>query len=169
VGTHRWVDILSDVVTSYNNAFHKTIKISPKEAYDKKNRKKVFLIQEKRIKAAAIKSKQLFYKDDYVRIAKYKSLFEKGYTPNWSEEIFRIAKIHVKYKPIMYSIKDHDGKLIDGKFYNEELQKVNKPVSYAVEKVMEVKGKKSLVKFLNYSKPEWVTSKSINNISQAFF
>ena len=30
---------------------------------------------------------------DHVRISKYKNIFAKGYTPNWSEEVFVISKI----------------------------------------------------------------------------
>jgi len=168
MGNHRWVDILPDVVTSYNNAYHRTIKMSPSEAYNKKNRKKVFRMQEERIKAMNTYRKQKFKKGDYVRIAKYKPLFEKGYTPNWSEEVFIIVKIHSKYKPIMYSVKDYNNEVIDGKFYTEELQKIAKPEFFAVENVIESKGKRSLVKFFNYHKPEWVLTKSINKISDAF-
>ena len=30
---------------------------------------------------------------DVVRISKYKNIFAKGYTPNWSEEVFVIKKV----------------------------------------------------------------------------
>ena len=30
---------------------------------------------------------------DHVRISKYKNIFAKGYTPNWSEEVFVIKKV----------------------------------------------------------------------------
>ena len=30
---------------------------------------------------------------DHVRISKYKNIFAKRYTPNWSEEVFVISKI----------------------------------------------------------------------------
>ena len=50
--------------------------------------------------------------DDYVRILKYKNIFAKGYTPNWSEEIFMIKK--VKYTvPWTYVISDLSGELTD--------------------------------------------------------
>ena len=34
-----------------------------------------------------------FKVSDHVRISKYKKIFAKGYTPNWSEEIFVIKEI----------------------------------------------------------------------------
>ena len=30
---------------------------------------------------------------NHVRISKYRNIFAKGYTPNWSEEIFVVRKI----------------------------------------------------------------------------
>ena len=35
---------------------------------------------------------------DHVRISKYKNISAKGYTPNWSEEVFLVSKI--KYSPV---------------------------------------------------------------------
>ena len=50
--------------------------------------------------------------DDYVRILNYKNIFAKGYTPNWSEEIFMIKK--VKYTvPWTYVISGLSGELTD--------------------------------------------------------
>ena len=39
---------------------------------------------------------------DYVRISKYKNIFSKGYTPNWSEELFDISKIKNNSLDICY-------------------------------------------------------------------
>ena len=56
------------------------------------------------------------------RISKSKNIFAKGYTPNWSKEIFIINKINdtVSYT---YNLKDLNGKEIIGSFYDRELQK----------------------------------------------
>ena len=61
---------------------------------------------------------------DHVRISKYKSIFGKEYTPNWSEEIFVIKKIKNKV-PGTYVINDLNGEEIIGTFYEKELQKTN--------------------------------------------
>ena len=42
---------------------------------------------------------------DHVRISKYKNIFAKGYTPNWSEEIFVISKVK-NAVPWTYVIND---------------------------------------------------------------
>ena len=51
---------------------------------------------------------------DHVRISKYKNIFAKGYTLNWSEEIFPIKEIKNKV-PWTYVINDLNGKEIFGK------------------------------------------------------
>ena len=58
---------------------------------------------------------------DHVRISKYKNIFSKGYTPNWSEESFVIKKTK-KISPGTYVINDFNGEEIAGTFYEKELQ-----------------------------------------------
>ena len=63
-----------------------------------------------------------FNVNDRVRISKFKNIFAKGYTPNWSNEIFIINKINDTV-PWTYSLKDLNGEEILGSFYDRELQK----------------------------------------------
>ena len=58
---------------------------------------------------------------DRVRISKFKNIFAKGYTPNWSKEIFIVNKINTV--PWTYSLKDLNGEEIIGSFCDRELQK----------------------------------------------
>ena len=60
----------------------------------------------------------------HVRISKYKNIFAKGYTPNWSEEIFIIKKIKSTV-PWTYIISDLNDEEFLGSFYEKELQKTN--------------------------------------------
>ena len=59
---------------------------------------------------------------DRVRMSKFKNIYAKGYTPNWSTEIFIINKINDTV-PYTYNIKDLNGEKIIGRFYDKELQK----------------------------------------------
>ena len=59
---------------------------------------------------------------DRVRISKFKNIFAKGYTPNWSTEIFIINKINDTV-PYTYNLKDLNGEKIIGSFYDKELKK----------------------------------------------
>ena len=87
--------------------------------------------------------KPAFAIGDKVRISKYKKqVFDKGYTPNWTEEIFVIDKV-LPTKPVMYSIVDLMGESIKGSFYEQELQKA-KQQTFRIEKVTRRNNKKKL-------------------------
>ena len=83
-----------------------------------------------------------------MRISKLKRRFEKGYTPNWTEEVFTISKIQYT-DPITYKITDASGDEIIGTFYTEELQKTTQEV-FRIEKVLKTKGNKIFVKWMGY-------------------
>ena len=53
---------------------------------------------------------------DHVRIATYKNIFAKGYTPNWSEEVFVIEKVK-NFVLWTYVIEEPKGEEIVGTFY----------------------------------------------------
>ena len=57
---------------------------------------------------------------DHVRISKYKNIFAKGYTPNWSEEVFVIKKVK-NTVPWTYITNDLNGEEIVATFYEKEL------------------------------------------------
>ena len=71
-----------------------------------------------------IKKDLKFKAGDHVRISKYKNIFAKGYTPNWSEEDFVVSKIK-NTVTWTYFINDLDGEEITGSFYKKELQKTS--------------------------------------------
>ena len=85
---------------------------------------------------------------DYVRISKYKNIFAKGYTPNWSEEVFVISKIKNKV-PSTYVINDLNDEEIIVTFYEKELQKTSQK-EFGIEKVIKRKGDKLYVKLKGY-------------------
>ena len=75
-------------------------------------------------------------------------IFEKGYGPNWSEEVFVIKKIKSTV-PWTYVISDLKGEEIVRTFYEKELQKTNQK-DFRVEKVIKRKGDKLYVKWEGY-------------------
>ena len=80
----------------------------------------------------------------HVRISNYKNIFAKGYTPDWSEEVFDISKIKNRV-PQTYVINDLKGEEVIGPFYEKELQKTNQN-EIRIEKVIKRKGDKLYVK-----------------------
>ena len=93
--------------------------------------------------------KPAFKIGDTVRISKYKrKTFDKGYTPNWTEEVFIIDEIRPT-DPITYKIKDLNGEEIKGTFYREELQKTDQTI-FRIERVIRKTNDKALVKWKGY-------------------
>ena len=86
-----------------------------------------------------------YEKGDKVRISKYTRHFEKGYTPNWTEEIFTIDKKNMT-NPVTYQIRDLNNEKNLGSFYTRELSP-SKQNTFRIEKV--IKSKKTKRPLLN--------------------
>ena len=104
-GKNAYYDVLDDVILN--------IKMKPKHVKNDNNR---VYIDEHNKKSAR------YNVGDRVRISKFKNIFTKGYTPNWSREVFIINKINDTV-PHTYNLKDLNGEEIIGRFYDRELQK----------------------------------------------
>ncbi|KAL6418996.1 hypothetical protein ACFW04_011648 [Cataglyphis niger] len=88
-----------------------------------------------------------FKPNDPVRVTKFKTIFEKGFTPNWTTEIFRITKVQ-QTNPVTYLLKDSRNEPIAGGFYEHELLRVSDSDVYLVEKVLRRRGDEIYVKWL---------------------
>lgn len=67
---------------------------------------------------------------------KGKKIFDKGYKANWSIEIFTVTE-RLPRRPPVYRLKDQQGEMIEGVFYEPELQEVEKEDDvYQIEKVL---------------------------------
>src|SRR5271165_2569560 len=157
---HKYIDILNDLIINYNNSFHNTIKMTPFEASKKENTLKVDRILNPIITFghdSVITKKEIIPKfkvGDKVRISKVKMIFDKGYLPNYTYEIFTLSEIK-STNPITYKLKDYNNEEIKGSFYNEELTIYNKKDNvYEVEKILKTRyrnGKKEfLIKWKGY-------------------
>ena len=145
--TRKYIDILDKLVDQYNNTIHSSIGMTPKEASKKKNEAKVWHKLYGDYKPVKHETPK-FKIEDKVRITKKKGIFEKDYTPRWTEEVFTISEIHYT-NPITYKIVDCNNEEIKGTFYEQELQKATQEL-FRIEKIIKKKGNKSLVKWLGY-------------------
>ena len=87
--TKRWIDVLPEIIASYNNTEHSSLGMPP-NLVSFRNAKEVFA---KLYPNHALKVKCHYKVGWKCRIPRKKSILEKGYTPNWSDEIFTISKI----------------------------------------------------------------------------
>lgn len=152
-GNYKWIDMVSDLVADYNNTKHRTIKMKPSDVTSS-NAHQLKSIYQLRPTTA---SKTRFKVGDRVRVSKYKHVFEKGYTPNWTVEIFTVTAVKPT-KPVTYRLKDYQGQPIQGGFYQEELTSVKYPDVYLIEKVLKRRGYRLFVKWLGFdsSHNSWI-------------
>ena len=152
ISKNVYIDKLDEIVNEYNNTYHTTIKMKPTDGKDnthintdKKNNNK----------------DPKFKVGDRVRLSKYKNISAKGYTPNWSEEVFAIKKVK-NTVPWNYVIDDLNGEEIMGTFYEKELQKTNQE-EFRIEKVIKRKGDKMYVKWKGYDNSfnSWIDKKDL--------
>ena len=165
-GARRYVDVLPDIVRSYNTTYHTAIKTTPAKVTDR-NAGEVF---ERQYKTDALPaSTNKFSKEDAVLVSSIKKPFEKGYLPTFGGETFWVQKVR-DTRPSTYSLRDYNGEVLEGVFYDEELQKVKAPEKWKIEKILRTRKNKAgekfiLVRWLDWG-PEydsWIPEKGVEN------
>ncbi|KAF0146949.1 MAG: putative uncharacterized transposon-derived protein F54H12.3-like [Ignavibacteria bacterium] len=129
--TNKYIDSLEKFMKSYNNSFHRSIKMKPIDVKSK-DQDKIWLTLYGKNWEGHRKSK--IASGAKVRISKVKGIFEKGYIPNWSEEHFHVKEKISKGRPV-YKLKDDLGDDIKGEFYEDELQPITEN-RYLVDKIL---------------------------------
>lgn len=156
---HKFLDILQRLVDEYNNSIHRTIRMKPNDVNHSIER---HLLNTVYRQPSLWERKPKFTIGDFVRISKYKHVFSKGYTANWTTEIFRIRKIQ-QTTPITYLLVDYSGENINGTFYAEELKITKDSKLYLIERIIRKKGNKVYVKWLGFG-PEhnsWIKKRAM--------
>ena len=149
ISKNVYIDVLNDIVNKCNNTVHRTIKMKPidftggsyveyNEDFNKKDPK--------------------FKVNDHVRISKYKTIFAKGYVPNWSDKVFIVNEIK-NTVPWTYTISDLNGEKVIGTFYKKELQKTNQK-EFRIQKILKRKGDKWKV-YDNSFNNSWINKKDM--------
>ena len=165
----KWTAVLQDVLYSYNHSIHRTLGCKPADvtaANADEIRAKVFKKRDANYVKTDIKV------GDKVRISKVKSIFAKGYLPNWTEEIFTVESVNRKTVPISFKLKDYSGEVIEGSFYRQEIEPViHDEDEYIVEKVIRTQKRGNeewcFVKWAGYpaSMNSWVRKTDITTLS----
>ena len=156
-----WYNILPELIKTYNNRYHRTIKMKPinvnktNEKYIKNN----FYTYD--ISTKIPKSKI----NDLVRISlKRRELFdESSANIKWNEELFKIHSID-KSNIITYKIKDLNNEIIKGVFYEKQLQKTrDNGDKYIIEKILKTNKNKIYVKWRGYNSSfnSWIVKNTV--------
>ena len=122
--TRKWIDIIDQFVKNYNLTPHRSHGLKPLDV-SSENRDEVYKRLYPRIK---LKTDCKFQKGDKVRHLLNKTLFEKGYTQTWTEEIYTVADVRQSNLVCWYILHDHTDSAISGIWYYNQLKLVSKNV-----------------------------------------
>ena len=188
--TNRWIDILSDLTNGYNNSIHRSINMSPQDA-QKSDPYKVWVNQyaninypksyfsAQKIKKNVIsgvhgKKKFKYNISDRVKIPYMKKTFDREYSEKWSGEIFTVTERKINQNQPMYQLKDYNNDIIEGYFYEPELQSayLDNDIVYKIEKILKKrirnKRKEILVKWKGWPKKfnSWILEDSVESLKK---
>ena len=152
-GTHRWIDVLQDLVNGYNDTRHHSTGFKPNDVNvtnESEVRKKLF----PKIVKKNLHTKSYFQIGDSVRITRKKSVFQKGYEQTYSYEVFKVSEIKSTY-PVTYGLQDYKNEDIKGSFYKNEIQVVDKSDNiWPIEEIVDTRKRHGrteyLVKYIGY-------------------
>lgn len=163
--SYKYYDVLKHVLRSYNSTKHRSLGVAPNEVTPELE-SHIF----QKLYGYRTESKFKFNINDQVRISKARKVFQRGYLPNWTDEIFIVHK-RFATNPPTYVLKDLKDEILKGRFYEEELQRVVKSASdyWRVEKILKTRGsgpdQEFYVKWLGYDnrhnswiKKRWIKS-----------
>jgi hypothetical protein len=133
--TNKFIDVLPDMVHSYNNTYHRTIgrTLASVTAADVK------VVRERMYGDEGLPAhhhQPSLSVGDKVRISKSRQVFGKRYLPNWTGELFTVVEVLPTSLPT-YRLQDYAKETIQSSFYDKELQRVVKNDDvYKIEKIL---------------------------------
>ena len=165
-----WLSVIDDVADSLNATIHSTTKMAPNDISIKNEREvydRVYLPMELKREKEPLVYK--FEKGDTVHISSQRGVFEKGYTPQFSQELFMVAA-RLPTHPVRYRIKDMNGSVVFGSYYDSEMipSTLDDDNAFVIDRVIRrkvVEGEKRvLVHWKHYSDKfnSWIPASSVH-------
>lgn len=165
--TTRYIDALEDLLHTYNNRGHRTLKyLTPYEAEKDNNQEKV--LNALMTHYGSIRRKPIKYNvGQRVRIKTLGDHFARGYHQRFSNEQFVIVSINTRMPIPMYILKSlNDNEIVKGGFYSEEIQPIDGD-EFKIEKVLKKRRNNGTIEYFvkwqgfNAAHNSWITSKDI--------
>ena len=120
--TRKWIHIIHQIITNINKTPHSAHGLPPQDVNDE-NRKQVYKKMYPNKKLSVVCKLQI---GDRVRKLREKTIFEKGYKQNWSDEIYIISDVYQSNQVCWYKLKTLANKSVPGILYYYQLNLVSK-------------------------------------------
>lgn len=174
-GTRRYIDVLDQLMDSYNRTYHRSIKMRPIDVPNS-DPKTVFnnlykASNERKLLLKATSERQKFEIGDKVRIRYHITPLDKGFYPNFSDQVYQVSNVIKDFPRIMYKVKDFSGQVFPRKLYSNDLLKIPSDPLYRIERIVRKRntrsGPEGLIKFIGYpdSANIWLPMSSIQNVN----
>ncbi|KAL3120003.1 hypothetical protein niasHT_002204 [Heterodera trifolii] len=110
--TYKWIDVVQDIVSAINHSPNSSIGMRPADV----NFKNAEALRQKLHNADenVVRRQPKYAVGDRVRIEKYKHIFQKGYLPRFTNELFTVAEVHTERSPVVYRLRDDHNEIISG-------------------------------------------------------
>lgn len=143
--SYRYIDVLDDLVNSYNNTVHSSIKMRPIDVNDTN----VLQVWKNLYRGREPVMQPRLKVGMHVRIARKRTIFEHGYDTYFTEEIFKIIRVVRRPIPV-YELEDLSGEKIDGLFYEFELVpvRIDESKAYKIDKILDQRKRKGIPEVL---------------------
>ena len=168
--TLQFFKVLPKIISSYNNAYHRSIDMTPNQAELPQNEMKLRLRNEKIYAKLEHKKrpKPKISVNDHVRVSLNKGKFDRGYNQKFSNEVFKVTEI-LKHLPItLFKLADlTTNEHLDGLFYQSELTKLDPTgFNYTIKSIKRQTKTHVLASFNGYPSDyyEWIPKKNLRNI-----
>ena len=171
--TKRYVNVLPDIVDSYNHTKHRSTGMQPadidNEQAAQKSWRALFYRDASKIKPATERNR--IGVGERTRITRWKGEFEKGYLPNWSREHF-VVREQLSHPQSVYKLEDASGEPIEGVYYRSELQNITRNTRQ-VESILERRGRgthrEALIKWRGWPEKfnSWIPHSDLEKYSTA--
>ena len=145
--TKKYIDVLPDIIGSYNEDEHRSIGMAPVDVNDDASELAAWnQLYRKGKKPRA--PRPLLKVGEWVRLNQRKKVFKKGYLAQWTQEVFQIAEV-LRGDPVVYKLKELDGTSLKGSFYEADLQRVPSDTRHKA-RVLEIKQRRGNAVLVNW-------------------
>ena len=176
--SYRYLDVLQDVVQSYNGTVHRSLGVAPKDVRtdnEDEIRLQQYLLRTKNQKKATIpKRKRFKFKTGQtVRISHVRHVFVREYSQKWTGELFKVKSRKWRQHLAVYTLEDWNGEAIQGTFYEPELQavRVDESTAFKIEKILKRRARRGqrevLVRWLHWPSrfDSWIPATDVQDYS----